>query len=393
MWTLILASLLAAAPEVEVRTLNGESIVGSLTSLGADEVVVEASQGSRALPAKQLLSISRRSKTPAEPKTPQVWLELIDGSRLTGSQYTTAAGQAVLTLLDDQELKLSTRSIASVRLKDQSQRIADQWAEILAAKKSGDAIVIRREEAIDFLEGVLGDVTEETVQFQLDGDTVDVKRPKVEGFVYFNRATAELPAPLCVLTDAGGNSLQVKELALDGDQLQATTLGGLKLQRPLEALVEIDYSLGKVKYLSDLEPELAEHWPLIPLSASDRHFDPRTDRAFFDGPLRVGSQTYAKGLALKSRTRLVYRLPARFSRFEAIVGIDAGVAPLGHVRLTVRGDGNDQPLFEADIAGSDPPQPISLAIEGVKRLTIEVDFGEGGDVADYLDLCEARVIQ
>ncbi len=40
-----------------------------------------------------------------------------------------------------------------------------------------------------------------------------------------------------------------------------------------------------------------------------------------------------------------------------------------------------------------PPQQLSLDLTGVRRLTIEVDFGEGGDAGDHLNLCDVRIIQ
>ena len=61
------------------------------------------------------------------------------------------------------------------------------------------------------------------------------------------------------------------------------------------------------------------------------------------------TQIFSKGLALRSRTELVYRLPAGFRRFTAIAGIDPATRASGNVRLSIYGD--DRPLFEADIAG------------------------------------------
>ena len=88
---------------------------------------------------------------------------------------------------------------------------------------------------------------------------------------------------------------------------------------------------------------------------------------------------------------MVYRLPGRFGRFKAIVGIDDSVRPNGNVRLVISGD--DRVLLEATIDGSDEPKPVDLDISGVRRLRILVDFGQRLDVADHLDLCEARIVK
>jgi hypothetical protein len=88
---------------------------------------------------------------------------------------------------------------------------------------------------------------------------------------------------------------------------------------------------------------------------------------------------------------LVYRLPAGFQRFKTLVGIDDAVRPRGHVRLVIRAD--DRVLEELTVTGVDKAIPLDLDISGAGRLAILVDFGDDLDVADHLDLCEARIVK
>jgi hypothetical protein len=182
---------------------------------------------------------------------------------------------------------------------------------------------------------------------------------------------------------------------LDGDQLTWTTPLGLQRTRPLASIAKIDYSEGKVLYLSDLKPESSEWTPYLgkrsDLPSRATYFGPRSDQGLRSGPMEVEGKVYAKGLALHSRTTLVYRLPGRFHRFKALAGIDDHVRPQGNVRLIIRGD--DQMLKEITIAGNQASEAIDLDLNGVRRLTILVDFGEDADVADHLDLCEARILK
>jgi hypothetical protein len=125
------------------------------------------------------------------------------------------------------------------------------------------------------------------------------------------------------------------------------------------------------------------------LPVMKQFYAPRFDRGF-DGPvLRLGGVEYPKGIALHSRTELVYRLPERFSRLLAIAGIPDAVRPGGKVRLVVRGD--DKVLLQSTFAGSDRPRPIDLDVTGVRRLIILVDFDDGLNRGDQLLLCNARV--
>ena len=76
-----------------------------------------------------------------------------------------------------------------------------------------------------------------------------------------------------------------------------------------DAIKELDFSLGKLRYLSDMEWEAIERHDYLATSTAkaDRFYDPRKDTSFL-GPLRLGTKTYSKGLALKSHTKLTYRL-------------------------------------------------------------------------------------
>jgi hypothetical protein len=127
----------------------------------------------------------------------------------------------------------------------------------------------------------------------------------------------------------------------------------------------------------------------------------RRDKSAFGGPLslimkegdsaaaQAATRTFAKGLALRSRSQLSYRLPAGFQRFIAIAGIEPATSAAGNVRLIIFGD--DRVLVETDVAGDQPPQPIQLDIANVKRLKILVDYGQNLDTGDWLNLCDVRI--
>jgi hypothetical protein len=133
-------------------------------------------------------------------------------------------------------------------------------------------------------------------------------------------------------------------------------------------------------------------------SLSGKYLEPRRDQSAYGGPLMLGPsndssgvviRTFNKGLAVRSRTELVYRLPAGYRRLNSIVGIDPATRANGKVRLEVFGD--DRPLFEADLAGADAPRELNVDIDGVKRLKLIVDYGDNLDTGDWLNLCDLRI--
>jgi len=105
----------------------------------------------------------------------------------------------------------------------------------------------------------------------------------------------------------------------------------------------------------------------------------------------VGGQRFARGLALHSKTRLVYSLAGRHRRFQAWMGIDALVGRRGNVHVVISADGKT--LLETDVKGTDKPRLVDLDVTGKRELQILVDFGGDLDIADHLDLADARLIR
>jgi hypothetical protein len=390
MSALILALALLLAPQFELSTSGGETLSGELVELSAKQVVVQAAGGPQTVPTGQLAAV-RSSSKPGEPAQPAVRVELVDGSSLHAISYSVSDGDATIALAGG-EVTLTTRSIASVRFKQQSDEQQAQWEAMLAGPQNGDLLVIRKNEALDYLAGVLGDVSAETVRFTLDDESLPVKRPRVEGLVYFHPARAQLPPSFCRLTDQQGSRVEVESARIEDGRLKLVTPAGLKWNLPLEQVAAIDF---KIQFLSDLEPESARWTPLVGRSDAVPSlaalYQPRMNQSFEGGELRLGGKTYAKGICLHSRSELVYRLPAgKYSSLAAIAGIDDRVRPYGDARLTIAGDG--KPLFDATLTGQDDPLEIRVDLKGVRRLVILVDFGGDLDVSDYVNLCEARIL-
>jgi hypothetical protein len=224
---------------------------------------------------------------------------------------------------------------------------------------------------------------------------------------YFRRDANTQGDPRCVLQGKSGLKAVLAEATLDGDIVRLKTTSGLELTWSLDDLAFADFSAGKISYLSDLEPVSQKWTPIVALppaaSAAAAYGKLRRDRSPFGGPLvltlpdeaspglRRHDRTFDKGLALRSRAELVYRIPTGFRRLTAIAGIDPKAAAGGNVRLAIQGD--DREIVTKEIAGSDPPSPIDIDIANVRRLTIIVDYGRNLDQGDWLILGDARIVK
>ncbi len=138
--------------------------------------------------------------------------------------------------------------------------------------------------------------------------------------------------------------------------------------------------------LSDLGYTSASNaWGPIELNRSNG------DEKAGDGqPLKIGTQTFAKGIGVHANSELKYALNGSCSTFSATVGIDAEVGTKGSVIFQVFGDGKK--LFDSGkLTGTSAAKPVSVPVAGVDELTLVVtDAGDGFEY-DHADWANAKL--
>ncbi len=394
--------LSALGLEVQVVPLTGSPVRGELRQLNSESVVVEAAGEQHTWSVQQLRRIDLAGMADAT-RRGSVVVELTDGSRLLGQQFLTQRSSATFTPLEGSPITIRTSAIRHVTLQDlgNNETLWGQWAEFTAAPHDKDLLVFRRDTdgvaRLDVLEGVVHEVKADELEFEYDGDRIQPKRDRIIGIVYFHAPTAASGAAAsCQILDAQGASWRAARLTLENEQLSWITAAGVESSAPLSRIRSIDYAAGNLQYLSELKPESQTWRPYIesrvPAALLARRYAPRFDEAFDGGPLLLGNQSYAKGLALHSYTELVYRLPADFQRFRALAGIDDRVRKAGvtaSVRLQILVD--DKTIHEQMVLSDEEPRELDLDVSQGKRLRIIVDYGDDLDISDYLNLCEARL--
>lgn len=395
MWFGLLCVVLATNPSWEARTVRGAAFKGKLADWTAKSLVLDTATGQENIPLDQLLDLLPGESLAAIEAPAPIQIALTDGSLLAAKSYAVREGQAVAELNLGKSLTFSTSMIAWVQLAGLSDAHAAEWARLLEQPHDGDLLVVRKGDALDYHRGLLRDVSAAEAIFEVDGERLPVKRAKVVGMVYYHPPGKQLPEAVCRLTDAGGSRYVVRALRLDAQQLAWTTPGGLAGAALQTAIRKIEFASQRVVYLSDLAPEVSTWTPFFApdkeLPLLDAFYRPRQDRGFGDDGLRLGKQTYRKGLALHSKSTLTYRLPDRFSYFKALLGIADAVRPRGWVHVVIQGD--DRVLWEQNISGEEAPLELNLEIGGVRRLSLQVDFAAAPGAGDQVLFCEARVVQ
>jgi hypothetical protein len=375
-----------AGPPVELTTLTGRRVTGALVELSPEHASMKSHGKDVRIPLVEVLDLrTMRPKPAVPPDSRRPELTLTDGSRLYWTALRVGDRQISVETSQLGKFTVPLTAVSSVRFASLDRQVADAWKDLSARDVTQDMLVIAKGSVLDHLDGTVGTVDGTSIHFVLDGEERAAKREKVFGIVYARR-NADASKPVCELSTTGGDLLKVQNVAWSASQLKIGLLGGAQLVVPAELVLSLDFSSGKVRYLSQLEPREVKYTPFF-----DQVWTYCRDRPRDGGSLRLGNKEYARGLWIHSRTFLKYRLSGDYRRFQAVMGIDQAVAPLGNVHVVISGDGKT--LLESDVRGSDPPQNLDLDVAGVRDLDILVDFGGDLDIADHLDLADAKVIK
>jgi hypothetical protein len=430
---------LAPAAQVSATRLDGTTITGELRQWNASEILIASQAGEQRFDANQLISLRWQSATnsPTAAEKNFSLVELIDGSILPLKSIRIEKSNAALTLAapaasGDKALTLPTQQLSAIRLRQLDAALTKQWDEMRHQNLANDVLAVLKKDgkSLDYVEGVMGDLSDDKIEFKLEGETQRVDRAKIAGVVYYRPDRRTKEESRATIEGRSGLRVSATHLELKDSQLNLTTAAGINLSWPLDDISFADYSAGKLMYLSDIEPASDKWTPFVGLPAAAtlaaEYGKPRRDKSAYGGPLTLlmnertregeasaepnstngrgsagaspsltaattATKSFNKGLALRSRTEIVYRLPAGYRKLIALAGIDPATSSTGNVRLVISGD--NRVLLESDIAGDQPPHPIQLEIADIKRLKILVDYGRNLDTGDWLNLCDARIVK
>jgi hypothetical protein len=400
----------ALSPALRAQFLDGVTVEGALISIQDGILALETEDGPRELPLAQLQGIDFSTNKESGTEAVTTWVELVDGSRLAAMSYETTARDALIQLASGSQARIPLRAVRAIRFGPQDELQQGAWERIRQGVGRIDRIAIRKQQEIDYLEGIVQTIDPEVVNFELDGEVLPVRITKIEGVVYGHRGPPDQPPAILRLSTLDGSVVEAAEWSAGPDGVLVRTPAGLKVEYPYSGIRKIDFSLDKIVYLSQLEPVAVEWTPYIGVEGFGeilkRFYRPKKDRALArsragsdEGRLRVANgggaaaniESYDRGISLHSRTRMIYKLPDGARRFHARAGIDASTRQSGHVRLVILGDGDE--LFATEVSGRGGPRDISVDLTGVRLLELFVDYGENQDVGDHLNLCNARIVK
>ncbi len=391
---LVLLAATSGATPLDARTLDGSNHAGTLVSLDKSGLSLETASGPLSVPLADLHEI-RFGQTPdvVSPLPEEagvVVVRLRDGSVVTAADCTATRCAVTLKTSILGDLSIPRNQVSSLLLTAPDMTVASDWASLLERTNKRDLVVVRKGDRLDYIDGVVGTISDTTVNLLIDDSPVDVPRERVFGVIYASEAAPG--PPLCRIDLRNGDRIAASSLIWEEDGLQLERSDKTALKLPLDLVARIDFSLGKIRYLGDDEPASITY--PTSLDAYDEYaWALRRNRNSAGRSLLVGGKAYDRGVWIHSGTTLTYRLSREYRHFRALLDMDEDIGSDcdPSVGVVIRGDG--RVLFERDVKWADDPLPLDLDVTGVRDLVIEVTSTNREGTCEHLDLAEARVIR
>lgn len=386
---------------------TGETASGQLIEIADNELTFNADENESKFAFEQLAEIELADCDPR--LEGRLRVTMIEGSKILARSFTSDEGKSIPVTVDGMKFEIENRNLQRVLLQPlDTDELKAEWENLkLTPLESGDAIVVKRKGQLETLEGVVGKISDETVEFKLDDRSAEIDRKKIYGVIYY-RAGRELPSAKSEVTLINGSTIQSKSLRWSKGVVEIDTTAGSKFNLPSDSVARINFAVGRAKMLGDMTPTTSDWSPLMTRSAILEHLKkvrlPRANLSYSSEPLDLKfypeptnflqppeRREFKSGYAMHGGSKLVFNLDGNFERLTGLAGFAPTADQSGNVTLQIRADNRSVLSQHMLNRYEQNPVEIDINVKGIKRLVIEVDYHDGRAVGDTLHLCDLKV--
>ena len=276
----------------ELRTLAGTSVTGDLVGISNKDITIKTAAAQVVTPLEQVVDLKLGDIHNPSQESKYTDVELTDGTLLHCTQFVIKGKEVELTLLGDQQVKVPLATISFIQKDANDEKTRSEWKErFFNRKRSHDLVVARikpegtAQEVLDAQEGTLGNADEEGKNIEFltaSGTKRMLSLSRIQGMI-FQRSPDPNAAPvLCKFYDAQANQLMVSNLAWNDKGITVTTPAGATIDFPITLVARLDFSKGKLTYLSDDAFWKSDKVKVIQSSTEDRIEKPHRDKNLDD---------------------------------------------------------------------------------------------------------------
>lgn len=396
---LLMCASVSLADPVKLHTLTGQALQGELSRISDKGIVLEIDGKPVETPITQVVDVEIQAVSQQQAAATYADVELTDGSLLHCSQFSFKGKAATLKLTTGQDVTVPLAVISYLLNGAENADVRSAWTNLVASRGRSDLLTVKDKQGeIQPFQGTFGEVSEDSDKIGFEtssGTKTRVPFTKIHGMSFFRQPDPQARPILCKVLDTSGDVFAAADFTGGSGGITITTVSGAKVTVGQPLLARLDFSKGKLTYLSNLDPV-----KVVESSTVDRVDHYRRDRNLDNDPIRLGRETFAKGLAVHATTELTYDIGGQYKEFRCILGVDSGVGGDTHARVVIEGDGNK--LFGAVVTRSkisvdgetqekSNPLPVSLNVQNIKQLRIIVTPVGFLDLGDHVTLADAKV--
>jgi hypothetical protein len=384
---LFIAASTAAADEL--KTLTGKTVTGTLRTIDPTAIYMRTDEGNVETPLAQALLLDLRPARGVPEGVKYYEVHLLDDSDILATNITYRGRDVELTLVSGATLKVPLTAIVSVLKDAQDAAIRRQFQALLKkGQLRSDRILILKDGELNPIDGTLGEVDPDgqAIAFKRDGSKALKARFAILQGIVFLRTEATAEAALCKVIDQDGNTLHAAKIDYGEGTLNVLTPAGAKIALKNEMLARLDFNLGRLTYLSDMD------FKDRPPAFFNGLLAVRRDANQDGRPIVLLDRNFAKGLTLEGGSDVEYNLGGKYKDFKALLGADTRAAEgvFAKTTVTVYGDGTKLQTYTVS-----PTEllPVAINVKGVSTLKIEVKGPDFTIRPAYATLADARISQ
>jgi hypothetical protein len=374
----------AGAEDWSLTTADLQSQSAVPRALSTDGLRVTSPDGKndRLIPLDQFLSVQRPAseETPA----PSFTLVLSNGDRLVGEPGPVNGERLTWLSPSLGKIPISFNRLVAINRGLNFSTPDEPPKQDIATLANGDTVA-----------GVFTNSADSKITIQADAGPVSVPLDSIRriAFAPTGNAAADSTRGFRVrLTD--GSILTVADASLDAGQLNVTLKGKnpVAVKVPLGNVLGIEQTNGPVSWLSSQMPIESVQ---IPYLGGAPTWPARFDQAVDGGPLSFNGRTYDHGIGVHAYSRLTFALDPQWAAFRTQYAIDSRRdEPRKYADVTVRIKLDDKVVHEQKhLHVGEISKQVLIELKGAKTLTLECDYGDGGDTQAHLDWLQPALLR
>jgi hypothetical protein len=262
----------------------------------------------------------------------------------------------------------------------------------------GDQLVVGNPGSFDVYDGILNEISAETVSFAVDGEVLPVPRRRVFGLIFHGEnaaPTANVP-PFATLTLWSGTRGMISDLQLRDNELTWQTTTGVSVAVPLSAVSDIDFGGKGIASLFDFERVRNEF--ALPFAANFKPEQLKLLQTFYESRTKVVREivldgtAYDRAVTLQGKASLEYHLPKQFAVLKAFIGVEDQFRPHAWANLQILAD--SQVLGTWELRGDAASQSIQLNLpQNCRLITIIAEPIQQSNIPAVLTIADPKLIE